>query len=384
MTDAAYVASEHISAPQSDAVVNEAPAAVEPSQSTESGEREAKTPSFRESFEKALSAVNKAEQPAEKDSEPVGDASERARNPDGTFAAKTVEESNESSVETQPEAKPASPLDTPPERFSPDAKAAWAQAPESVRGEINRAVAELENGLSQYKSRAEYFSPLEGYAQRAQQQGTDLKTVLDNYLGWENLLSQDPGNGFVALLQNMGQDPLAFAQFILSGAGVNADNQDDPGRQSQIHQRQLANQHSELNDLRQTVGELRKYIDEMQEHQATQQIAEISKDKPGFDDLRPLMSQLMQSRMAQTLDEAYSMAARLKPEAIPVPPQPAHVSGQPASSPDMQVTPPTAQTRKAGLSVTGAPSSGSNPANRKPPTSTREALERSFASVGFV
>lgn len=378
MTNAAPAASEPIAAPETP--VSEAPAQIERSEAPEAGERSAKVPSAREALQKAFAAV---EQDDAKPTEPVKATSERPRNPDGTFAplageqAPKAQETPADATQTQTATKT---LDTPPARFSPDAKAAWAQAPEAIRGEINRAITELENGLTQKSEALKTYADLEPYAQRAQQQGTNLKAVIDNYLGWEARLAQDPANGFVSLLQNMGQDPLSFAQSILERAGIMPN---DPSGQSQIYQQQIASQSQELQGLRGQVAQMQQFIEQMQIQQANQQIAEIARDKPGFDNLRPLMGQLIQSGMAQNLDEAYTMAARLKPEAIAsVTPQPAPVVEQPAPAQVAQPA-PAAQTRKASLSVTGAPSSGSNPANRRAPASAREAIQRAFASTGI-
>jgi hypothetical protein len=48
----------------------------------------------------------------------------------------------------------------PPARFSADAKAAWATAPEAVRAETHRALKELSDGLSQYQ---QVFEPLKPF-----------------------------------------------------------------------------------------------------------------------------------------------------------------------------------------------------------------------------
>ena len=371
-------ASEPVSAPE---IAHEAPAPVE-SQAPESGEQPAKVPSRREAIEKAFATVERGDKPAEQPKptaeQPKG---ERVRNPDGTFAPGDVKAQDAPQADKPPGAQDTTPkpLDEPPARFSPDAKAEWAKAPEAVRGEIRRAIAEMENGLSQYKERVESYAPLDQYRQAAEQQGTNLKAVIDNYLGWENTLKAQPVEGLMALTQNMGQNPVAIAQAILERAGVAPGDQSG---QAQLYQQQLGTQGQELNGLRQQVSQMQQYIEQMQVEQANAQIASIAKDKPGFDTLRPVMGQLIQTGMAQTLDEAYAMAARLKPEAVEAakpPPAPA-VMEQPA--PVAQPAPP-AQNRRANLSVTGAPSAGSNPALRKAPASPREALQRAFAATGI-
>jgi hypothetical protein len=376
MTNAAP-ASEPVSAPE---IAHEAPAPVEASAS-ESGEQPAKIPSRREALEKAFATVERGDKPAPaeqpKAEQPKG---ERTRNPDGTFAAADLKAQEATAGQKPADAQDttAKPLDEPPARFSPDAKAEWAKAPEAVRGEVRRAIAEMENGLNQYRERVESYAPLEQYRQAAEAQGTNLKSVIDNYLGWENTIKADPVSGMMALAQNMGQHPVALAQAILEQAGVAPGDQSG---QSQIYQQQMGAQTQELTGLRQQVSQMQQFIEQMQIEQANAQIASIAKDKPGFDALRPVMGQLIQSGMAQNLDEAYAMAARLKPEAIPAPPQPAPAMEQPA--PQAQPAPVPAQNRRANLSVTGSPVSGSNPAHRKAPATPREALQRAFAATGI-
>jgi flagellar biosynthesis chaperone FliJ len=383
MTSAAPAAAEPISAPVEAPAIHEAPAQAERSEPSETGERAAKVVSRREAIDKAFASVEAPEQPAAKpDVKPTG---ERARNPDGTFASSAAPEQAANAPEKAQDATQqqtqAKPLDEPPARFSPDAKAAWAQAPEPVRGEIRRAITELENGLAAKNQQLEAFKPLESYAQAAAQQGTNLKSVIDNYLGWETRLKQDPENGFVGLLQNMGQDPVAFAQSVLERAGVTPG--DHTGTVNQLrgqvqqYQQNLTTMQQEMESLR---TELLQY--------ANKELETVAKEKPGFDELRPVMGKLMKDGWAESVEDAYAMASRLRPDLIPSPAAPVGQPPAPEMAQPAQAVAPvqqaqTPQTRKANLSVTGAPGSGSHPAHRKPPTTRGEAIDRAFARAGL-
>jgi hypothetical protein len=86
------------------------------------------------------------------------------------------------------------------------------------------------------------------------------------------------------------------------------------------------------------------------------------------------MATLMKAGMASTLDEAYESASRLKPAAVAS----AQVPAPQVQKPDF-----SAQTQKGQLSVKGSPSAGSNPDNRKPPATSRDAVRRALAQVGY-
>ena len=70
-----------------------------------------------------------------------------------TAQAADVEGKKEETAKAE-EDKPAgdTPFAEPPSRFSPDAKAAWKDAPAPVQAEIHRAVAELEKGIEKYRT----------------------------------------------------------------------------------------------------------------------------------------------------------------------------------------------------------------------------------------
>ena len=123
-------------------------------------------------------------------------------------------------------------------------------------------------------------------------------------------------------------------------------------------------------------GHIKQLDGSFQETRQTATAREVeafARENPRFDELSESIAKLLSTGMATTLPEAYGMAERLNPASQPA------ASTPPASpaKPD-----PEAQTLKASKSVTGAPSSGSNPASRKPSSSTRDSIDWAFAQTG--
>lgn len=343
------------------AVTNEAPARSEPT-------------SRRDALDRAFEAVEKqateqVETPAEK---PKAD---RNRNPDGTFAPGAVEKAVEAAAAAEtpvPEVKtPAESFvaDDAPGRFSADAKAAWKDAPPALKGEVKRALGELENGLTQYRERLAPYQGMEQFAQMAQESGKNVAEVFNAYYQMEQSLRRDPVNTVGLILQRVGVSPHQYASMIL--------NQDP--NQVQVQNDQV------VYGLQQQVSQLQSHIQRMMQDadaretaEAQRIITEFKSNKPRFDEFRNDIHFFLSHGKASTLDEAYQLAERLNPGPAPA------VTPQPAPAPATAAPAiPAAQTRKAALSVTGAPAAGSNPALRKAPSTRRGALDSAFNALGI-
>lgn len=326
----------------------------------------------------ARDSIDRAFAQMEKQDAPQGEAvsekprAERNRTPDGKYAPGSPE-AIAADAEAAKEAAPVVeevPGDEAPSRFSPDAKAAWKDAPAAIKGEIKRALTELENGINHYKAYGEQFRGVEQYAQMAANNGKTLDTVLKSFVGAEQMLRQNPIQGVTYILSNMGISPHEVAAAILGA---------EPSQQAAQSDRVIYELRQQIGQLQQQVGTVSQTFEQQQTQAAMQQIEQFKANKPRFDELRNDMKFFMETARAQTLDEAYALAERLNPAPASATPQP------PAAAASLAVPSPnpSAQTRKAALSVTGAPTAGSNPANRKAPASARESLDRAFASVGL-
>lgn len=330
-------------------------------------------PTPRGAIERAFAAMQEKNKAADEGKAPVRNETEKAareRNPDGTF--KTAEKTSDTAkadakeLEAKPaEEKPSSSFSEPPSRFSADAKAAWAAAPEPVKAEVARAIRELEGGIQQYQ---QAFEPYKDFDKQLRANGQTFKEVFDHYTGIEQLLSQDPVRGLDTICRNMGTSLQAVAAHVMGQP------QDQQRTQADTYINELK---AEIADLKKQVGGVTSTIESQKQSALMQQIEAFATDPAHsrFDELSPAMERLLTTGMATSLDEAYSMAERLNPAPAAATPAPAAPAAQPQTA--------SPQTRKGQLSPSGAPATGSNPANRKPPESPRDALQRAFSSVGL-
>jgi hypothetical protein len=322
--------------------------------------------------------VDKAEAPKAVESTPEAPkaetkAGERQRNPDGTFKpsdaseTKPLEAVKDAVEPPKPEAKPLTNFVEPPPRFSPDAKAAWKDAPEPVRAEIHRAVREMEQGIERYRSDATAFAELKPFDDLAKQHGTSIKTTMENYIRLSRTLQSD--NPMPAIEELLGHAKMSVRDFA---AKVMGQKPEEATSALESRNRQLEQRIVQLEGrVEKEVGEVKKTFQTQREAETTKVVEAFAKEHTRFDELSEEIAG--QIKLGYELSEAYRRAELLKP--APPPPQAASAAA---------LVPEADQTRDKGkLSVTGAPSSGSDPLNRKPPSTRKEAIDRAFDSVGL-
>ena len=307
---------------------------------------------------------------------PEGD---RVRNPDGTFAAKDpnaapAEPAKADTLEKPTVEQPTTetlPGDAPA-RFSPDAKAVWATAPEAIRAETLRMERELTAGVEKYRQDAQAFDGVRQFDELARQNGTDLPSAMERYVAFEMGLNADPVAGFVSICADKGLNPRETAAKVLG--------QELPPAEQQTAQSQRI-----ISDLQAKIDRLERGVTTIQSGSVSQTINAFvgslpEADRPLFEELGTSIAALI--KQGHDLPSAFATAKEAERTRVQrlatsfgFTPAPAAPAVPPA--PDL-----TAQTLKGQLSVTGAPSSGSNPSNRKPPSSPRDALDRAFDTVG--
>lgn len=299
----------------------------------------------------------------------------RARDPStGRFAPKAEDapakavapETDLKAEPAKPEAKDEAPKpfnpDEPPSRLSPEAKAAWKAAPVEVRADIHRAFTEMEQGIVKYRQDAtRWQNDVQPYENLAKQYGMDIKGVLADYEGMSRMMATNPVQVFDTLAKRHG--------FTLPDLAAHVLNMDlDDAIQPVL---------SENKTLQQENMQLKQQLQEYTGRQQTEIqsfVAEFAVKNPRYEELEPTIAGVLRSGMVaasdprQRLQEAYEIADRLKPAARQPAPQ----------NPGLAV-----QTRKGQLSVTGAPGSGSDPVNRKPPASARSAVDGAFDKLGL-
>lgn len=260
------------------------------------------------------------------------------------------------------EAKPEAPTRTTdaPSRFSPQAKAEWDAAPEAVKTEVERALTELESGIEKHRDAATRYSELQPYEALARNYGMDLKGVLRDYAGMSQMIQQNPLQFFSIISQRHG---LSFEQLA-----------------AQVLDRDLSEYaqttSKQINDLSQENQRLKQQLAGYQQReQATvkSDVSAFADAHPRFNELSSVMTMFLQQGVAKTLPEAYEMAERLKPAAGSTPRQQPQQEANPAPT-DM-----SAQTAKAELSISGAPTGGSNPTTKRGGSTVRDALKNAMA-----
>ncbi len=343
-------------------------------QSAEVSEKPAE--SARQALERAFEKVN-----AQPEGQQTAPKADRVRDETGKFVKSDSKPQNSAEQakpaadlakaaeqQAQQQVKPA------PQRFSKTVTPeVWAQTPEPVRAEVERALGELTQGIEKYRGAAEAFEPVRKYHDMAAQGGTTLEKALDAYVGIENAWRQNPAQGFAEVCRNMGVQPMQMLQAIaqgFQGGQVQMPHGDSP---------QVAALKNELAQLKSQLGEFGKTFTETQQQARQRQVEStveaFAKDPahPHFDEVSDSVAHMLETGFAKDLQDAYDKAIRLNPE----------VAAKIEAS-KQTTKPDPAQTReKANKSITGSPATGSHPATRQVPDSPRKALEGAFAQLGL-
>ena len=300
----------------------------------------------------------------------------RARDQSGRFAkgeAKSEAKAapidpKPASAEPAPEAK-APPTeqainpDEPPARLSAEAKAQWGALPPAVKADVHRTIREMQGGIEKYRTEAtRWQTDVAPYETLAQQYGMDIKGVLADYEGMARMMATNPVQVFDTLAKRHG--------FTLQDVAANVLGQDldDYAKQTSQEIARLQQENMELKRQTQTYTQ-------RQQQEVQSFITDFAVKNPRYGELEPQIAGILRSGLVTAteprmrLQEAYEIADRLKPA--------------PRTAPAPQTPAIADQTRKGQLSITGAPGSGSNPANRKTPASAREALDRAFDQYGL-
>jgi DNA-binding transcriptional MerR regulator len=236
-----------------------------------------------------------------------------------------------------------------------------------VQAEINRAFSELERGVNEYRAK---YEPVRQYAEMAEQQGTTLAAAMANYIGLEDALRANPIQGLDRVCQNLGLTLRDVAAHVM-------------GQQPEPVDAQVQHLSTQLQQLK---GELAQYRaakqrqDEETQAKTLETVSGFASSQPRFAELQHQIAWALKTEAiprtgdaAKDLQNAYEFAARLIPAAVPAPVAALAATAAP--------TPIPAQTRRAGISIDGAP--GSNPTVRPKAKNSDEAVDRSFDHLGL-
>jgi hypothetical protein len=212
-----------------------------------------------------------------------------------------------------------------PKDFSPKAQAGWGQVPKSIKNEVHKALGQRDEYLA-------YLKPLVPFINLCQKNGTNLPTALARYNEIENVFIADPVRGLTMICKALGVDPVA----AIRAWNVSLSN---PGWQNQTQAPR-----------------------QQQADPAYAEIEAMRRDPrfPGFDALRPRMSQLLTTGKVDDLQAAYFLAASERNKSSNA----------------------VARAKAAARSVSGAPGGGSghSPGMGDPNMSRRDLIRAAIAA----
>lgn len=255
----------------------------------------------------------------------------------------------------RPQLPETAPYRDPPQRMAEHAKADWAAAPESVRGEVHRMQREFDGAYQRFRSDHETMNSIRPFHEMATQHGTTLDRALNNYVGMEQKLRQDVVGGLDVIVNNLnlrtpdGQklNLRDIAYHVLSQSPEQLKLMQQSNAQ-QASSQQLGALHQELNGLK---NELRQLHTGMQFTHTRSAVDQFADAHPRFDELGDLIEQELQ--FGFDLETAYQRAERLRPS-----------SATTTTTRAAQTRTPPAQTRP-DKSISGAPDTGPSDGQRK-------------------
>jgi hypothetical protein len=266
------------------------------------------------------------------------------------------------------------PFREPPQRMADHAKAAWADTPEPVRGEIHRMHHEFGNAYSQLKPVADAFAPIAHFHHMAQQHGTTLERALTNYTSMETKLRQDVIGGLDVIVNNLNLKSPDGQRLGLRDIAYHVLSQSPEAlQQVQMGNTQTAAQH-QIGALHQKISGLEHALHQMHTQQqfvyTRSQVDQFADSHPRFDELGVLIKNELD--LGFDLETAYRRAELLMPAT-----QAAQTRGDT----------PSAQTRPADRSISGSPggvvASQAAAASRRSekPVGRREAIANAIKRV---
>lgn len=345
---------------------------------TAKAEEPAKPISTREALQKAREKVDAEAKAAEKPKEVKTEAktepkdkpaevkteAQKRDEATGKFAPKDDKPESNTAVKTEPkQALPSHTAGEPPARFSPDAKAAWATAPESVRAETARMERELTQGFAKHKESAEAYEAYREFDDIAKQHGKKGADVFREYYNMENALRKDPIAGLDHVCQKLGLSLRQVAEHVLGQSpDQNASAQDATIRELK----------QQISTLTEQVGGVTQTFQQQRTESVLKDVTKFAQDNPRFEELHTDIALFMETGRAKDLPEAYALAERLNPAPVTA------SKTEPSAAQPIDLT---VQTEKGSKSINGSPSSGSSPVTHKPSTTIKESLKRAIAQA---
>jgi hypothetical protein len=303
--------------------------------------------------------------------QPPADGAQQSANSTQQSANGTQPRANAQTVRQLPE---NTPYRDPPQRMADHAKAAWADTPEPVRGEIHRMHQEFGNAYNQLKPVADAFQPIAHFHHMAQQHGTTLERALTNYTSMEQKLRQDVVGGLDVIVNNLNLKSPDGQRLGLRDIAYHVLSQSPEAlQQIQMGNSQTAASH-QIGALHQKISGLEHALQQMHTQQqfayTRSQVDQFADSHPRFDELGALIKNELD--LGFDLETAYRRAELLAPAT--------HAAQTRGDT-------PSAQTRPADRSISGSPggvaASQAAAASRRSekPVGRREAIANAIKRV---
>lgn len=261
------------------------------------------------------------------------------------------------------------PFRDPPQRMADHAKADWAGAPESVRGEVHRMSQEFDGAYRKLRGDHETMNTIRHFHDMATQHGTTLDRALNNYVSMEQKLRADPIAGLDLIVNNLNLRTSDGRKLDLRDVAYHVLSQSPDQLRMTQQQNQVGAANHQIGQLHQTVETLAQTVQQMQYAQQFGQtrsaVDQFADQHPRFDELGDLIEQEL--RYGFSLEQAYQRAELLRP------------STRAAQTRDN----PSAQTRNDDRSISGAPGGSSNDSRvgSGKKVGRREAIQRAIQRV---
>lgn len=233
-------------------------------------------------------------------------------------------------AEVKPD-EPAQNLAAPPSTWTAKAKAEWAALPESIRAEVKKREADVAKGFEQYSAKArladEMAKEIAPYQQLIDRQGGTPTTVIRSLLATAAQLHsgtpQDRGRLVMQIAQQYGADITPYVAGMQPQQQPAGDASGLNPQQLQGYVQQLVAPYEQrLQQYEQQVLTAQQQREQEQQSQLqavitafqSETLPDGSPKHTYFDNVRTVMSGLLNSGAAQSLEQAYEMACRADPE----------------------------------------------------------------------
>lgn len=255
----------------------------------------------------------------------------------------------------------------PPQRMAEHAKRDWATTPETVRGDVHRMHQEFSQAYQQYRGDSEIMKTIKPFHELATKHGTTLQRALTNYVTMETKLRSDPIGGLDIIVNNLNLQHNGQRLGLRDIAYAVLNQTPDQQKILQNQNMQAAAQH-QIGALHAEIAGLKNHLQQMHTQQqfsyTRSAVDQFADQHPRFDELGPAIEQEL--KFGFDLETAYRRAEVLHPAT--------HAA---------QTRTPSAQTRPADKSISGAPdvspSNGASKPEKK--VGRREAIQNAINRV---